>query len=60
MPSSKKFRFGNAVVSSMGDMAISIPVPRFVMRIRASVVPLAVPLLLGLDSMEKFSVELEI
>jgi hypothetical protein len=52
--SSQRFRFGDKVVSSLGQIRIRLPVSTAFIDLTADIVPLQVPLLLGLDVMEKY------
>jgi hypothetical protein len=52
--SCRRFRFGDQVVSSLGEARLRMPAGAAFIYITADVVPLQVPLLLGLDTMNRY------
>jgi hypothetical protein len=56
--SNHTYRFGDTISSSLGSIAVDMPTPTGILQIQVNVVPENVPLLLGIDTMDKYCLQL--
>jgi hypothetical protein len=52
-PSRRSFRFGNSLRESLGTVKLPLPTPDGIFSLQLDVVDLDVPLLIGLDTLDK-------